>query len=298
MKYLSKVMLGYFVAAHSLFASESIMDRLDGPDILASTKRLKTLFLGQSVGQPLGNDGSCSFDRDKAYISFRGSRSNFLELLQIANTDKKELSGYSIRGKVQKNAYDIFKTNEQSMLNCVKSYSAANHISFNDIKFTVEGYSRGTTFAKLAAISIMDNLGIQPVNVLNYSPISIFDQQAADQYNARIGKQNHINFMAKEDFVPPIFTGQKPLNIKVIFTKFSLKGDFKSVGTDIEFSGYNSSSYREKVQSNKYPYLDPNFAAFMPRFLSAEAWNAHMPELYEDMSDVYFREHKRLHLKG
>lgn len=293
MKFSSKVVLGYLVTVHSLFASENIMDRLDGPDILASTKRLKSLFLGQSIGQPLGNDGSCSFDKDKAYISFRGNRNSLQEFIQMANVSKKELSGYSVNGRVQKSAFDIFKTHEQPMLEHIKSYSATNHISFNDIKFTVEGYSRGTAFVNLAAISIMDNLNVRPINILNYGPISIFDQQAADEYNTRIGKKNHINFIAQEDFIPPIFTGQKPLD----FSMFSLKGDFKSVGTDIQFSAYNSSSYREKVEAKEYLYLDPNFSLILPEFLNCEAWNAHTPELYEDMSDVYFKERKTLHLE-
>lgn len=44
MKLLLKSIICCFMAANSLFASENIMDRLEGPDILASTKRLKTLF--------------------------------------------------------------------------------------------------------------------------------------------------------------------------------------------------------------------------------------------------------------
>ena len=289
-------MLGYLIAVYSSFASDNIMDRLDGSDIFASTERLKIFSLNQSIEYPLGKDGSCSFDKDKAYITFKGNKGNFGEILQIANTDKEKLIGYSIKGKVQKNVYDIFKSHEHLMLEYIKLYSARNHISFNDIKITVEGYSRGTTFAKLAAISITDNLGVRPINVLNYAPISIFDQQAADQYDLIIGKYNHINFIADEDFVPPIFTGQKPLVLKIF--NYTLKGDFKPVGIDIPFSAYNSTVYCKEVQRNHYLHLSDGLYACMPFSLSVKEWNAHMPEIYNFMSLVSYKRQKKFYLEG
>ena len=290
MKSLSKSIMIFFTSS-SLFASSqsTIFDRVDGPDVLKATQMLQAAFERGNIGERIGNDVYLNFEGNKVFITSAGCRNPF-ELFAIASSETTELKGYTVEGKVQKNAFDTFKAIELEMLKCIRIYSEKNHLSFNDMTFNLQGFSKGTHLTPLQAITLVDNLGIKTPNILNFSHLSTFDETAAINYNARVGKYNHANFIAHEDFAPPIFTGEKPLlgtNLK-----------FKSVGIDLKFSAHSSSSYREKVARNEYPYLVPATRLFAPFVITSAQWNAHMPETYTNGSHANYPQYQKMFKSG
>ena len=297
MKFLSKMILNFLIVIYSVFATEDIVNRLKSCDIKASTTRLydrlTNQFTEEFMGKYdrfLGDIGTCCFKNHEAYISFRGSQ-GLQEPWQMACNRKIQLNDYDIFGEVHRNAYETFKKYESTMLNCIELYCEEESISLKNI--TVEGYSRGTAFAALAAASVKYNFDCPSFNVLCYSPVSMFDENAAYDYNKLIGNKNHINFIAREDLIPPFFTGQRSSNRIIDAFVYPFKCNFTPIGTDIIFSATDSALYAQSVKTGVYPNLDSRFRRVMPWLLSAETWNAHMPELYNEMSPKSFELEKQ-----
>ncbi|MGI4852124.1 MAG: lipase family protein [Janthinobacterium lividum] len=286
------------------------IESLDPDMIHASLARLKAASQGLLHGFPLGEDGFCTFNQDYVYITFPGTQ-DLAELKPLLTNDvaHEELT----QGRVMKWSHERFEQYKDILFNNILNYSEDFEISLYSLKYIIEGHSIGSVFTPLAALYIDSQKGILvsldeslEIKIINYGPVFTFDTQAAEVYNQRF-KDHHINFMLKEDKIPPFSTGDFSQENLVSFLfngsahLFSIpcldylntevpEYNFKPIGINIELSAEDSSLYQQNVNAKIIPTksLNPVFTLaiqFIP--IAAESiakiWNAHQLDVYENV---------------
>lgn len=253
-------------------------------DISSSVQRLKNAFEGVYTSEThllLESDnpiGQVSIEDKKVILTFRGSRDSFREIATCANVLKTSLRDIEISGSVHSGIFGSFEKIKKHTFSVVINALTEKGLVFQDTEVLLEGYSRGTGFSVLAAAYLAKEIAEwkHKIKVLNFSPIPILSTEAVSQYEDKTGRDNHLNFLAKEDFV----------------VKWFKNSSFHIPGQLIEFSADRSFSYQERVASGRYTYLADNLfiKSTMKLVLSSQQWEAHMPMTYEEAAPTVFKE--------
>lgn len=248
-------------------------------DIRDSQLRLQAAFEGDYGAMPLSEGsrkvGSLSTKDDTIFLTFRGSVNSFLEILSCLYLTQRDAQKWGLEGKVHAGIHAGFCQVEKSIESYLDRYP-----SLKGKKIVLEGYSRGSAFAMLAAAYLVKRFAADRLTVITYSPMNLFDLEGAKSYEKKI--QNQFNFICKDDFFPkwvgPSFLG------------------FCAVGKNLMFCATESISYLERVQKKAYTHLIrlPLLGTFLRCIIPLRLWEAHMPETYRDGSLIALRKQSAL----
>lgn len=206
--------------------------------------------------------GSVTFEGPKVFINFRGSLgAEFLPLLtKITLTDARQLG---IEGKVHSGALTSALNFKAPILEKLNTYCSTNGFTMGEIQVYLGGYSRGSTFATALAPLLRLETDVQTIQCITYGTLNVFDSTAASSYENFMGKDSYSGFVAQEDLSRSFFTSFSPVGNMTIFS-----------------ANDHSSSYKKRVQDNKYSRLNPAYHLMISMLIPIAKWEAHMPETY------------------
>lgn len=249
-------------------------------DIEASGQRLLAVFTGDYGQYPIEEDqrkvGRLTLDSDRktVFVTYRGSVNSLFEVVSCLFFWKTNLPEL-LPGKVHAGLGNAFQKVNGSFQRALDDLLADSQIPRDQLKFVIEGYSRGSGLAALTALVVKERFPRNSVNVLTYSTINIFDEESAKYYEALIG-DHHWSFLCQEDVVPRIIG---PLSC-----------GFCQVGKPITFSAASSQFYNQNVEKKRYAYLPSgSFIAWMlKQLIPVTYWEAHMPHTYQKLAPTAF----------
>lgn len=249
-------------------------------DIEESSQRLIAVFKGDYGQYPIEEDQrkvgrlTLSADRKTIFVTYRGSVNSLYEAISCLFFWKTSLPDLA-PGRVHAGLGSAFQKVNASFQRALDDLQADVQIPRDQIKFVVEGYSRGSGLAALTALAIEEKFPKSCVNVLTYSTMNIFDEEAARHYKALIGAR-HWSFLCQEDLAPritgPLFCG------------------FCEIGNPISFSAASSPRYCRNVANNHYAYLPSGsiITWMMRQLIPVTYWEAHMPHTYQELAPTAF----------
>lgn len=252
----------------------TLLNWISPQEISASIERVKSVN-AENYGTHVINEitstrsfnpiGSIKVVDKEIFVTFRGSLG--LEFLSLASTHKIKCHEFGFSAEVHQGLHQNFNTFKPNLSCQIQAIIQRQGMQLNEVKLTAEGYSRGGGFATLTA-AMAHQLGIQKVGVLTYAAIGVFNEEGANNYQAAMGKENHLSFKVSEDPIP---------------VRWGTGAGFAQLGTPIEFSVKEMPEYKARMQLPYLTHIAQNPFAQMGVSLifKKEEWEGHMIESYE-----------------
>jgi hypothetical protein len=244
-------------------------------DINNSLLRLQATLEGDYGNFPIYEDkrrvGKLTLDKKnkRVFVTYRGSVNSLFEIFSCLLVWKKPWDKRG--GGVHAGLYNAFQKTQKSFQSALQEMVRKNNISLDPFNFLIEGYSRGSGLAILTALFLKQQYPRCNINVLTYSTMKLFDQNAAENYQKTM-QGHHWSFLCTDDSFPkwigPSFLG------------------FCPVGNKIEFPARESENYKRRTAANQYSYLAeiPIVSYLFKKLISSATWEAHMPTIYNELA--------------